>query len=491
MKKLSFYTILCCLAVVCTFSLNSCQEFNIDSQAEFPPLLETDAQSEYAVLAKSPNTIIFNISSNTPWKIESNKNWCVPTPAMSSASSLIAEVSVIMEENPDEQERTAILTITADRIKESKTVTITQAAKGTLLVQGFDDPFPSEGGEATFTITSNKAWKVTSSNQWLTLDKEEGEGNGEKVTITATAKPNTGLKRTATLTIVSEGYETEITATQNGIMLEFAETTDVTFDGGQDKETKTYQVLANVDWQVSSDATWLKVEKSIDGNITATSQSEIYFTTRKAVISLTPTDKTLGTEATTLEVRQAGGSYELNGTPGTIDEATGAITFTEETGNANCRYYINKPRKLAIHKWHFSNIEVDDNRCLNMNCVASPIPGWNFWLGVGANPWTFKYRGGSSNDDYKCTPFDLNKLKALKVSHTYSTPDNKTKAKIEVFIKLEGETDWTQIITTPEYENLFETTGSAGNFPYFGFIAGTAGKKGTMTITSYEVTNIE
>lgn len=120
MKKLSFYTILCCLAVVCTFSLNSCQEFNIDSQAEFPPLLETDAQSEYAVLAKSPNTIIFNISSNTPWKIESNKNWCVPTPAMSSASSLIAEVSVIMEENPDEQERTAILTITADRIKESK-----------------------------------------------------------------------------------------------------------------------------------------------------------------------------------------------------------------------------------------------------------------------------------------------------------------------------------------------------------------------------------
>ena len=98
MKKLSFYTILCCLAVVCTFSLNSCQEFNIDSQAEFPPLLETDAQSEYAVLAKSPNTIIFNISSNTPWKIKSNKNWCVPTPAMSSASSLIAEVSVIMED---------------------------------------------------------------------------------------------------------------------------------------------------------------------------------------------------------------------------------------------------------------------------------------------------------------------------------------------------------------------------------------------------------
>ncbi len=130
MKKLSFYTILCCLAVVCTFSLNSCQEFNIDSQAEFPPLLETDAQSEYAVLAKSPNTIIFNISSNTPWKIKKQQE-LVRTYSGNElkASSLIAEVSVIMEENPDEQKRTAILTITADGIKESKTVTITQSSE--------------------------------------------------------------------------------------------------------------------------------------------------------------------------------------------------------------------------------------------------------------------------------------------------------------------------------------------------------------------------
>ena len=152
MKKLSFYTILCCLAAVCTFSLNSCQEFNIDSQTEYPPLLETDAQAEYAVLAKSPHTIVFNISSNTPWKIESNKNWCVPTPGMSSASSLIAEVSVATEENPDEQERTAILTIIADGVEGNKTITVTQAAKGTLLVQGFDNPFPSEGGEGTLSL---------------------------------------------------------------------------------------------------------------------------------------------------------------------------------------------------------------------------------------------------------------------------------------------------------------------------------------------------
>ena len=70
MKKLSIYTLLCCLAAACTFSLNSCQEFNIDSQTEFSPKIEIDAQAEYAVLAKAPHTIVFNISSNTPWKTD-------------------------------------------------------------------------------------------------------------------------------------------------------------------------------------------------------------------------------------------------------------------------------------------------------------------------------------------------------------------------------------------------------------------------------------
>lgn len=126
-----------------------------------------------------------------------------------------------------------------------------------------------------------------------------------------------------------------------------------------------------------------------------------------------------------------------------------------------------------------------------MNCVAPPKPSWNFWLGVGANPWTFKYRGGTLNDNSTCTPFDMNQLRALKVEHNYVNENAKTEANIKVFIKLEGDTEWINIITTPTYENLFETLGLDGNIPYFGFINGSGGKKGTMTITSYEVTNIE
>lgn len=126
-----------------------------------------------------------------------------------------------------------------------------------------------------------------------------------------------------------------------------------------------------------------------------------------------------------------------------------------------------------------------------MNCVANPKPSWNFWLGVGANPWIFKYRGGPLNQNTTCSPFEINKLRALKVEHSYVDTHDRTTANIQVYIKLEGETEWTKIITTPTYENLFETAASGGNKPYFGLINGSTGKKGTMTIISYEVTNIE
>ena len=100
MKRILTGSILQLIFVVCALNLNSCQEMNIDSQAEFPVKLETDAQPQYSVLATSPRTIIFNISSNTPWKITSSEEWCTPTPAMSSASSLVAEVSLNILDNP-------------------------------------------------------------------------------------------------------------------------------------------------------------------------------------------------------------------------------------------------------------------------------------------------------------------------------------------------------------------------------------------------------
>ena len=72
------------ILALCTFSFVACQEFDIDSQPEGPLNIQIDALESYTALATSPSNVVFNISSNTPWTIESDQQWCKPTPSMCS-----------------------------------------------------------------------------------------------------------------------------------------------------------------------------------------------------------------------------------------------------------------------------------------------------------------------------------------------------------------------------------------------------------------------
>lgn len=109
--------------------LSSCQELTIDSQPDAPTAIYIDALDEYDVLAISPSRIVFNVSSNTPWQIETDSQWCIPTPSMSASSSLVSEIVIIPEDNPDTTARMATLTITAEDLGTVREVTVLQAAR--------------------------------------------------------------------------------------------------------------------------------------------------------------------------------------------------------------------------------------------------------------------------------------------------------------------------------------------------------------------------
>ena len=487
MKKLSFNTILLCLIAVCAFNLSSCQEFNIDSQAEYPLAVEIDAQAEYSV-SQAQNTITFNISSNTPWKVESDKNWCIPTPAMSSVSSLVAEVSVSIEANADEQPRTATLTITADNIEGSKTVIITQASKGSLFIQGFDEAFPSEGGTLPFTITSNKPWKVISSNQWLTLDKESGEGNGEKVTIAATAKANTGLKRTATLTVVCDGKETIIDATQDGIMLEFAAITEEDVLSSNAGETKTYSVITNL----ASDK-WISVKKNATGDgVDVTTLSEIYFRDRTATIKL-EADKTLNLDPIELEIKQNRGEVTWEKNFFYEDGAESGVIITQG------RFYIAKPYKLATFEVKLNSVELTkDAIFFQYYTSATGGPTVNCWMGDfngdgkynHGNDFCLRYRDnwGDNGDQNSANKLDLDvdKLNAMKTLKFSLIPNPEIEGNVIISLDI----DEKNYVNISSLKNPFIGKGSSypGNYPFFGFMTSKA--SGTLNIASFEVTPI-
>lgn len=106
-------------------SFNACQEYEINSQPEAPVNIKIDAMEEYTILAKNPQKIVFNVSSNTPWEITSDQQWCTVTPSMSAASSLVSEIMVTCEPNNTDQQRVATLTISAKDIEKTTTVKLT------------------------------------------------------------------------------------------------------------------------------------------------------------------------------------------------------------------------------------------------------------------------------------------------------------------------------------------------------------------------------
>jgi hypothetical protein len=70
------------------------------------------------------------------------------------------------------------------------------------------------GSTATFAITSNTAWNITSDQLWLTAVPSSGTGNAT-VTLTAQANPN-AVSRTAKITVTGTGATSrEITVTQS------------------------------------------------------------------------------------------------------------------------------------------------------------------------------------------------------------------------------------------------------------------------------------
>lgn len=77
--------------------------------------------------------------------------------------------------------------------------------------------FTKDGGNETFTITTDANWEVFSNAKWLTVTPVSGKGEGASATVTVTATANTGegaTARTATITITGAGDTKTIKVTQ-------------------------------------------------------------------------------------------------------------------------------------------------------------------------------------------------------------------------------------------------------------------------------------
>ena len=294
----------------------ACQQYEIDTQMtpekEYANLrLVCDALTTYSVPASRPDNITFNVSSNSPWTVtrSGGAEWCTVTPSSSSSSSLISDVVVSCADNDSGEDRTATLTIQAERISKYYTVTITQSKKGKLYVTPVSKDFSAAGGPLTFTINTNVPWEIRTDVSWLHFNPENGnpDPDGRTMTITATADASDVMARMATVTVVAGDDEESFDVTQAGSF----EMTEITGEFPGNGGTQVLKLRTDLPWTVSADKDWITFDKEQgagDGkqtaiNVTAAANDDV---ARKAVITVR-----VAGEEHAFEVRQAGAAFSI------------------------------------------------------------------------------------------------------------------------------------------------------------------------------------
>lgn len=478
--------------------ITSCQELTIDSQEDFPARIDIDAQSNYEIVATSPKNIVFNISSNIPWNIESSESWCIPSPAMSSASSLVAEISVVCESNPNTEERTATLTIHGEGMETATTVTIKQNPKGILEVQPIDNEFAVAGGTATFTVTSNQAWRVVSSRQWLTFDKTEGNGTGQIEKILATCESNQSGAVRNTIVTVSNGIESKtFEVSQKGSFLEFKpiEEANLTFpaEGG----TKVFEINTNLsDWDVTTSNENVAIaKKTEDGKVEVKMSFNNIFMDRTADITLAPKGTSISGLTDNVITITQGVNFDpcITGESKiTVDPKTGAALLDCSTSE-QCRYRTKlKNYQLGKYTWTFSDVQVTDGFWIDANFYhKKPEPHWDIYLGTpnhdASAPFSFKtWAKDVEGFDYgkyqfTVTTQEVNAMRKLELDMKPLAGD---KSKITVKLTLNDKVLVNETMTNPFIKYPDPKNGTQ---VYFGFFGNNTHTPGKLTLTSFNV----
>ena len=297
-------------------ALAACQQFEIDTQMtpekEYASLrLVCDAVDAYTFAATGAESITFNVSANTPWTVtrSSGADWCNVTPSSSSASALIADVVVTVDDNTTGEDRSATLTIKGERLNTYYTVKINQSRRGRLFVTPVVKDYAATGGPLSFTINTNLPWEVRTDVSWLSFDRENGQPDpdGRTITIVATAEPSEVMERIATVTVVAGDDEESFDVTQKASF----EMTAIsgTFPGAGG--TQELKIRTDLPWTVSADKDWITFDKESGAGSAAQTVITVTAKPNDDVARTATVTVTAGGENHSFEVAQGGASFEI------------------------------------------------------------------------------------------------------------------------------------------------------------------------------------
>lgn len=140
---------------------------------------------------------VVTVTANGPWTAAISDNWI----AVDKEEGVAGETKVTVYVRPNETgaDRTGTVSFT-NRTKKA----VLTVKQGNEFVKASVETISTAELEATFDITSNIDWTVTSSESWAKVSPAEGNGNA---TVTITMDPLASGTRTAKITVAAKNVE--------------------------------------------------------------------------------------------------------------------------------------------------------------------------------------------------------------------------------------------------------------------------------------------
>jgi PLD-like domain/Putative binding domain, N-terminal len=196
------------------------------------------------------------------WSASSNAAWIAVESGASGSGS--GSVSLMVAANDGASVRTGTVTIAGKTVTVSQEAPLPPACTGTLSATGTNVVAERTDGSVDVTVDEGCAWSATSDASWLLVTgAASGTGSG---TVTFSVSPNSGLARTATLTIAGATYS----VSQEAAPPTPGPTCTVTLDKtsmlvGKAEANWIIYVTApdsTCTWTASADAAWLVVKST-------------------------------------------------------------------------------------------------------------------------------------------------------------------------------------------------------------------------------------
>ena len=261
----------------------------------------------------------FTINTNMAWEVRTDVSWLSFNRENGQPDPDGRTITIIATAEPsDVLERVATVTVVAGEDEESFEV----AQRGTFSLTEITSEFPGAGATQQLKLRTDLAWTVSADKDWISFDKESGEGSSNVTVINVTAAPNDDVTRRAVITVTAGGQIHEFEVFQAGSTFEIVAPEDPTIDrlGGE----LLVEVNASKTWEPQTDTPGVAVEKVDESHFKVIAGFNGYFAPRKIQVSIVG-----GTATDSIEITQDV-NFELSGSCELLEDGSVKVSGADK-----------------------------------------------------------------------------------------------------------------------------------------------------------------